>query len=51
MGVEERLYDPLELSKSVESLVTRASKGVVERKYFRFRGGRWYGGKIGRAHV
>ncbi|MEM0025853.1 MAG: radical SAM protein [Zestosphaera sp.] len=44
MGVEERLYDPLELSKSVESLVTRASKGVVERKYFRFRGGRWYGG-------
>lgn len=44
MGFEERLYDPLELTRSVESIVTRASGGVVERKYFRFRGGRWYGG-------
>lgn len=44
MGIEERLYDPLELTKSVESLVTRVLRGVVERKYFRFRGGRWYGG-------
>jgi|YelNatPaOPRAMG01_1025707.scaffolds.fasta_scaffold06072_2 uncharacterized Fe-S cluster-containing radical SAM superfamily protein len=44
MGLNERLYDPLELSRSVESLVTRVSGGSVERKYFRFRGGRWYGG-------
>ncbi len=44
MGIDERLYDPLELSRSVESLVTRVSGGSVERKYFRFRGGRWYGG-------
>ncbi|MEO3993497.1 MAG: radical SAM protein [Desulfurococcaceae archaeon TW002] len=44
MGIDERLYDPLELSRSVESLVTRESRGLIERKYFRFRGGRWYGG-------
>lgn len=44
MKAEEHLYDPLELSRAVESLVTRCSDGLVERKYFRFRGGRWYGG-------
>lgn len=44
MKVKEQLYDPLELTKSVESLVTRSSGSSVERKYFRFRGGRWYGG-------
>ncbi|MEM0106476.1 MAG: radical SAM protein [Zestosphaera sp.] len=44
MVSEGSLYNPLELSKSVEPLVTRVVRGLVERRYFRFRGGRWYGG-------
>lgn len=44
MKAEENLYNPLELSRAVEGLVTRRSGSLVERKYFRFRGGRWYGG-------
>ncbi|RLF08679.1 MAG: molybdenum cofactor biosynthesis protein MoaA [Thermoprotei archaeon] len=34
------MYDPLQLSRIVEKQVTRGN----ERKYYRFRGGRWYGG-------
>lgn len=43
-AAKEFLYDPLELSKKVEPLVTRVAGDSVERRYFRFRGGRWYGG-------
>ncbi len=37
-------YDPIELAKRVEKLVTVEEGGVVKRWYWRFRGGRWYGG-------
>uniref|UniRef100_A0A7J3ZLU8 Radical SAM protein n=1 Tax=Fervidicoccus fontis TaxID=683846 RepID=A0A7J3ZLU8_9CREN len=37
-------YDPLELTNAVRNIVVRASGGIEERKYYRFRGGRWYGG-------
>jgi len=33
-------YDPIALAEAVKRLVTRGSA----RKYYRFRGGRWYGG-------
>ncbi|RLF17036.1 MAG: molybdenum cofactor biosynthesis protein MoaA [Thermoprotei archaeon] len=33
-------YDPIELTKAVNKVVSRG----IQRKYFRFRGGRWYGG-------
>ena len=33
-------YDPVKLSEAVRKLVERG----LERKYYRFRGGRWYGG-------
>lgn len=36
--------DPFELSQVVEKNVTRVNEGVQERRYYRFRGGRWYGG-------
>jgi len=36
--------DPFKLAEIVEKQVTRKSGGVLERKYYRFRGGRWYGG-------
>ncbi|ADV64386.1 radical SAM protein [Desulfurococcus mucosus] len=44
-GLKERLmheagYDPLRLGVEVEKHVARGDK----RKYYRFRGGRWYGG-------
>jgi len=38
------LIDPIELSKLVEKAVIREESGKVKRKYYRFRGGRWYGG-------
>lgn len=37
-------YDPLELGKLVEDKVSRTAEGRVLRKYYRFRGGGWYGG-------
>jgi len=37
-------YDPLELASRVERLVAVEEGGVVKRWYWRFRGGRWYGG-------
>jgi len=38
------MYDPVEVTKFVKSKVARNVSGIEERKYFRFRGGRWYGG-------
>jgi uncharacterized Fe-S cluster-containing radical SAM superfamily protein len=37
-------YDPFELGEEVSRSVARESNGVEERRYYRFRGGRWYGG-------
>ena len=37
-------YDPLELAERVRRFVVRLVGGVEERRYYRFRGGRWYGG-------
>lgn len=34
------MYDPVELAEAVRGLVERGER----RKYYRFRGGRWYGG-------
>jgi uncharacterized Fe-S cluster-containing radical SAM superfamily protein len=36
--------DPFKLAEIVEKQVTRRVNGVLERRYYRFRGGRWYGG-------
>ncbi len=36
--------DPFKLTGIVEKQVTRWRNGVLERRYYRFRGGRWYGG-------
>jgi len=40
----QRGYDPIELGRTVERAVCRMRDGVVERRYYRFRGDRWYGG-------
>ncbi len=37
-------YDPLELGKIVYPKVCKIENDVEYRKYYRFRGGRWYGG-------
>ena len=38
-------YNPLELTDKVRRAVTRSGlNGLEERRYYRFRGGRWYGG-------
>jgi uncharacterized Fe-S cluster-containing radical SAM superfamily protein len=37
-------FDPIELSRIVYKGVARVRDSVEERKYYRFRGGRWYGG-------
>ena len=37
-------FDPIELSKRIELLVCKEDCGEVLRRYYRFRGGRWYGG-------
>lgn len=37
-------FDPIELGRRVEAEVCRRVGGAVERRYYRFRGGRWYGG-------
>lgn len=36
--------DPFKLAEEVEKHVTRRTARGVERRYYRFRGGRWYGG-------
>jgi len=37
-------YDPLELTNIMRKVVSKEESGVELRKYYRFRGGRWYGG-------
>jgi len=37
-------YDPLKLTEAVRKIVVRSEGEVELRKYYRFRGGRWYGG-------
>ncbi|MDK6028638.1 radical SAM protein [Ignisphaera sp. 4213-co] len=37
-------YDPFQLGEATRKSVVRVVGGVEERKYYRFRGGRWYGG-------
>jgi uncharacterized Fe-S cluster-containing radical SAM superfamily protein len=37
-------FDPIELTYTVSRWVNRDVGGVEERRYYRFRGGRWYGG-------
>jgi uncharacterized Fe-S cluster-containing radical SAM superfamily protein len=37
-------YDPIKLGEAVSKVVTRGQGPNQERKYYRFRGGRWYGG-------
>ncbi|MGQ9597248.1 MAG: radical SAM protein [Thermoproteota archaeon] len=37
-------YDPFELADKVKRAIMRESNVVEERRYYRFRGGRWYGG-------
>ena len=40
------LYDPVARHEAVESLVVRDSPAGEERKYWRFRSGRWYSGVV-----
>jgi uncharacterized Fe-S cluster-containing radical SAM superfamily protein len=46
MSQEQKVqgYDPFQLGEAVKKAVTRVVSGVEERKYYRFRGGKWYGG-------
>ncbi len=38
------MFDPLALTNEIRKQVTRSKDSGEERVYFRFRGGRWYGG-------
>jgi uncharacterized Fe-S cluster-containing radical SAM superfamily protein len=40
------LYDPVQRHKAIEKLVTRISPQGLQKKYYRFRPARWYGGII-----
>jgi uncharacterized Fe-S cluster-containing radical SAM superfamily protein len=40
------LYDPILRHKAMEKLVTRESSGLQEKKYYRYRVDRWYGGIV-----
>ncbi|MEN2974409.1 MAG: radical SAM protein [Candidatus Caldarchaeales archaeon] len=37
-------YNPIKLTEKVREKVTRKTQGIEERKYYRFRRDRWYGG-------
>lgn len=37
-------YDPFKLGEAIKSIVAKTVNGVEVRRYYRFRGGRWYGG-------
>lgn len=37
-------YNPIDLGRKIEPLISRYSGDSVERRYYRFRGDRWYGG-------
>lgn len=39
-------YDPVTRHMAIEKLVTRAGPGGLERKYYRIRPARWYGGIV-----
>ncbi len=39
-----RGYNPVELGRNVEGIVCRDIDDTTYRKYYRFRGGKWYGG-------
>ncbi len=43
-GLLGRGYDPVALASIVRSKVSEVINGEEYRKYFRFRGGKWYGG-------
>ncbi len=38
------MFDPIQLTEATEKYVCRERNGTVFRRYWRFRGGRWYGG-------
>jgi len=40
------VYDPVKAHQAIERLVVRESGGLQERKYYRFRVDRWYGGIV-----
>lgn len=40
------LYDPIKRHLAIEKLITRAGPNGLERKYYRIRPARWYGGII-----
>jgi uncharacterized Fe-S cluster-containing radical SAM superfamily protein len=40
------LYDPVQRHKAIEKLVSRCSAQGCEKKYYRFRPARWYGGIV-----
>lgn len=42
--MESRGYDPLEIGEVVRRFIVKRVGGRELRKYYRFRGGRWYGG-------
>ncbi len=44
--VQLTLYDPVSRHEAIERLVVRDSPSGQERKYWRFRSGRWYGGVV-----
>jgi len=45
MSVSTPAYDPFKLTEKAREFATRIGlDGVEERRYYRFRGGRWYGG-------
>ncbi|HEW63889.1 radical SAM protein [Fervidicoccus fontis] len=37
-------YNPIELGKTIEKIILKEDHGIWLRKYYRFRGGKWYGG-------
>lgn len=39
-------YDPVAKHEAIEKLVVRDTEGGQEKKYWRFRSGRWYGGIV-----
>lgn len=41
---QELGYNPFELGEAVRRAVSRDIDGIEMRRYYRFRGGRWYGG-------
>jgi uncharacterized Fe-S cluster-containing radical SAM superfamily protein len=46
MDVSLTLYDPVQRHVAIEKLVTRRGTEAEERKYYRVRSARWYGGII-----